>query len=32
MALKGRTGHMTSIAALARKRSVIMHAIWQDGT
>lgn len=32
MALKKRTSHKKAVVALARKLSVIMHAIWKDGT
>lgn len=32
MALKRRTSHKKAVVALARKLSVIMHAIWRDGT
>jgi transposase len=31
-ALKKRTSHKKAVVALARKLSVIMHAIWKDGT
>jgi transposase len=30
--LKQRTSHKKAVVALARKLSVIMHAIWKDGT
>lgn len=30
--LKQRTSHKKAVVALARKRAVIMHAIWKDGT
>lgn len=32
LALKKRTSHKKAVVALARKLSVIMHAIWKDGT
>lgn len=32
IALKKRTSHKKAVVALARKLSVIMHAIWKDGT
>ena len=32
MALKRRTSHKKAVVALARKLSVILHAIWRDGT
>ncbi len=32
MALKKRTSHKKAVVALARKLSVIMHAVWKDGT
>jgi len=32
MAFKRRTSHKKAVVALARKLSVIMHAIWKDGT
>ncbi|WP_323780165.1 IS110 family transposase [Leisingera sp.] len=32
MALKKRTSHKKAVVALARKLSVIMRAIWKDGT
>ena len=32
LALKRRTSHKKAVVALARKLSVIMHALWRDGT
>ncbi|MFC4595082.1 IS110 family transposase [Sphingobium tyrosinilyticum] len=32
MELKKRTSHKKAVVALARKLTVIMHAIWRDGT